>query len=232
MNIVDLSHVISPAMPVYPGTPSPVIKTAFCIHENGFLEKQIALCSHTGTHIDAPAHMLGDGKTLDQLPIDRYSGRAFVFDATSIKKPCIDVQDLVPCHKVLEISDFILLHTGWSRFWGIPKYFRGYPVLTESAAAWLGRFDLKGIGMDVISADRDDSVDYPVHKLLFGRGMIVIENLTGLDRLLNQHFIFLCFPLKIEHAEGSPVRAVAMIDDSNEGRKDKKHAEQSYRKPF
>ena len=220
LNIVDLSHVISPAMPVYPGTPSPVIKTAFCIRENGFLEKQITLCSHTGTHIDAPAHMLEGGKTLDQLPIDRYSGRAFVFDATSIKKPCIDVQDLVPCHKVLEISDFILLRTGWGRFWGTPKYFLEYPVLTGKAAAWLGRFDLKGIGMDVISADRDDSVDYPVHKLLFGRGLIVIENLAGLDRLLHQRFIFSCFPLKIEHAEGSPVRAVAMIDDSNEGWKD------------
>jgi kynurenine formamidase len=211
LNIVDLSHVIASAMPVYPGTPSPVIKTAFCISENGFSEKQITLCSHTGTHIDAPAHMLEGGKTLDQLPIDRYSGRAFVFDAAAIQKSCIDVQDLAPCRKALEVSDFMLLHTGWSRFWSDRKYFKGYPVLTEKAAAWLGGFGLKGIGVDAISADRDDSVDYPVHKLLFGRGMIVIENLTGLKELLNRSFIFFCFPLKIEQAEGSPVRAAALI---------------------
>lgn len=220
MKIVDLSHMIFPAMPVYPGTPSPAMKTVFCINEHGFLEKQITFCSHTGTHIDAPAHMLEGGKTLDQMPIDRFSGRAFVFDATRISNLVIDVRDLEPFQEALEISDFLLLHTGWSRLWGTRKYFLDYPVLTENAAAWLGRFDLKGIGMDVISADRHDSVDFPVHKLLFDRGMIVIENLNGLDRLLHQRFIFLCFPLKIEHAEGSPVRAVAMIDDSNQERKE------------
>lgn len=207
-------------MPVYPGTPSPVMKTVFGIDAHGFLEKQITLCSHTGTHIDASAHMLEGGKTLDQLPIDRFSGRAFVFDATRISNPFIDVRDLEPFQDALEICDFMLLYTGWSRFWGTQKYFLEYPALAEDAAAWLGRFDLKGIGMDTISADRHDSVDYPVHKLLFGCGMIVIENLTGLDWLLHRYFIFLCFPLKIEHAEGSPVRAVAMIDDSIERRKD------------
>ena len=109
-------------------------------------------------------------------------------------------------------SEFLLLHTGWSRFWGTKNYFAGYPVLSAEAALWLDSFELKGLGLDTISADEADSHDFPNHNILLGSDSIIIENLMNLDVLPGKHFMFSCFPLKIDQADGSPVRAVAIIE--------------------
>ena len=77
MKIIDLTHSISPRMPVYPGTEPPIFIQGCSIDEIGFLEKKITLYSHTGTHIDAPAHLIKGSKTLDQLPVEHFQGRAF-----------------------------------------------------------------------------------------------------------------------------------------------------------
>ena len=65
--------------------------------------------------------------------------------------------------------------------------------------------------MDVISVDAEGSKRFPIHKRLLGRNIVIIENLTGLENINREQFIFSCFPLKFEDADGSPVRAVAMV---------------------
>jgi len=105
-----------------------------------------------------------------------------------------------------------LLYTGWSRYWGRNRYFSNYPVLSENAAGWLQRFNLKGVGFDTISADSAGSTADPVHKRLLSRNGLIIENLTRLETLPQTGFTFSCLPLFTENADGSPVRAVAMID--------------------
>ena len=75
----------------------------------------------------------------------------------------------------------------------------------------MGNFQLKGIGFDAISADEDESRDFPIHNTLLGQEIIIVENLTNLSALPETPFEFSCFPLKIEEADGSPVRAVAYI---------------------
>ena len=82
MKPFDLTHTISPNMPVYPGTEPPVFTTGCSIDETGFLEKKITLFSHTGTHIDAPAHLLKGHKTLDMLPIEHFYGPALLLNFT------------------------------------------------------------------------------------------------------------------------------------------------------
>ena len=74
----------------------------------------------------------------------------------------------------------------------------------------MSEFARKGIGIDAISIDPIDSRDLPVHKLLLGAGLIVVENLTGLE-VLPQSFDFMALPLKIAEADGSPVRAAALL---------------------
>jgi len=76
MKIIDLTHSISPNMPVYPGTEPPVFITGCSIDDISFLEKKITLYSHTGTHMDAPAHLIKGSKTLDLLPIEHFYGKA------------------------------------------------------------------------------------------------------------------------------------------------------------
>ncbi|MCP4656698.1 MAG: cyclase family protein, partial [bacterium] len=99
-----------------------------------------------------------------------------------------------------------------SRFWGTEAYFSEYPTLSPEAALWLGDLGLQGLGLDMISADETGSDDLPIHKILAGRSMIIIENLTNLHGLPENRFLFSCLPLKIQQADGSPVRAVAIMD--------------------
>ena len=211
MDIVDLSHPISPNMPAYPGTEPPSFIKGCSIDDNGFLEKKITLYSHTGTHIDAPAHIIHGAKTLDQFSIEHFAGKAFLLNLPSINKQEIDIADLESHQSLIGNSEFLLLNTGWSRFWGTKRYYSGYPVLSAEAALWLSNFELKGIGFDTISADKADSRDFPVHKIFLRRNWIIVENLTNLDAVPSNQFMFSCFPLKIEQADGSPVRAVAII---------------------
>jgi kynurenine formamidase len=210
MNIIDLSHTISPGMPVYPGDDPPVITNRAAIDEDGFVEKSITLGSHVGTHIDAPAHIIPHSLTLDRMPIDRFLGQCSIIDLTGMKNSGIDTSFLKPYEQLFKTSEFILLHTGWDRFWGQEKYFRDYPLLSIEAALWIRSFGLKGIGVDALSMDEVEAADLPIHKILLER-MLIVENLTNLDKLPKTGFIFSCLPLKLENADASPIRAVAIL---------------------
>lgn len=211
MKIIDLTHSISPNMPVYPGTEPPIFLQGCAIDETGFLEKKITLYSHTGTHIDAPAHLIKGSKTLDQLPIEHFHGKAFLLRLDNLRSQTISIQELEPYQQTFIQVGFVLIYTAWSQFWGTDKYFSDYPVLSLEAADWLSGFDLKGIGFDTISADKADSQDFPVHKAFLQHDTIIIENMTNLGEIPCNQFIFSCFPLSFEAADGSPVRAVAFI---------------------
>ena len=214
MQIVDLTQTISPQMPVYPGTEPPVFSLGCSLEVDGFREKKLTLFSHTGTHMDAPAHLLADGKTLDQFPVAQFFGTACCLDFSDRPGALIDVADLEPYRQQLEQVEFCLLRSGWSRYWGTPQYFVDFPVLSLAAAQWLCRFDLKGIGFDAISADPVASQDLPIHRQLLGQGLVLIENLTHLELLPKQQFLFSCLPLKLADADGAPVRAVALLPAS------------------
>lgn len=211
MKIVDLSHTISPDMPVYPGTEPPTFTIGCTIENDGFLEKKITLYSHTGTHIDAPAHLI-KGLTLDQLQIEQYFGEAILVDFQNIGRNIIQLDDLTPYKKEINSADFLLINTGWNKHWGTEKYYSDYPVLSGDAADWLSKHNLKGFGIDAISADTADSTDFPIHKILFKENIIIIENLVHLENIGTNSFKFSCFPLSIQEADGSPVRAVAYLD--------------------
>ena len=211
MKIIDLSHLITPDMPVYPGTDPPLFDEPTTIENNGFLEKKITLFSHTGTHIDAPAHILKNSKTLDQMDISQFIGKGCVLDISEMDRMVIKKKHLQTYQRKIESSQFVLLYSGWSGYWGGKRYFYDYPVLDDEAALWLTSFELKGIGIDMISFDVIGSNDFKIHKILLGRGFLQIENLTNLESLISQNFLFSCLPLKISSADGSPVRAIAIL---------------------
>jgi kynurenine formamidase len=211
MPLVDLSHPISTDMPGYPGTaPLSIVKTA-TLDDVGFEERNIIMSSHAGTHMDAPAHMIRDGQSLDRFPVDHFMGPAIVIELPAVSSLPIKVTDLEPHQNRIEAVEFVLLYTGWDRFWGRPDYFTRFPVLDMAAASWLGLFALKGLGIDTPSFDRDNSTNYPIHNLLLSRGIVLIENLTNLKRLQRVPFTLSCFPLPIKQADGSPVRAIAIV---------------------
>lgn len=206
MKVYDLTHTIKNDMPVYPGTEQPQLTTACTIEEAGYRETLLHMFSHTGTHMDAPAHMLLDGAPLDSYDADKFTGTAVVVDCrgeADISLPLLKRYDL-------DGVDFVLFCTGWDKKWGTPDYYEGFPCLTPDAAAYLATLSLKGVGEDSISLDPCGSVDFPNHITLLGADFVNTENLTGLDALIGRRFTFVTLPLKFENSDGCSCRAIAM----------------------
>jgi kynurenine formamidase len=217
MRLIDLSHPIEENMPVYPGTEPPTFAVACTVREHGFLERRLDMFSHTGTHMDAPAHMIEAGACLNALPLERFFGKAVVVDATGCTGRKIGMGELLPHEKAIAASDFVLMRTGWSRYWGGDEYFRAFPVLEPEAAAWLAAQGLSGVGVDAISVDPVEGGEFEVHGALLGGGLVIIENLTNLHLLPPEGFHLACFPLPLRDADGSPVRAVALLELNGAG---------------
>jgi kynurenine formamidase len=196
-------------MPAYPGTESPAILSTSTLEKDGFAEKIIRLPSHTGTHIDAPAHLIKGGAALDSYPLENFRGIGRCVDLSDLPNQEIGLTDLAHLSNLLVSTDFLLLNTGWGQRWGSKAYFEQHPVLSMEAAKWLTGFSLKAVGLDCSSADRFDSASFPIHKYLLGKGILIIENMARLDHLPAGDFRFTCLPLKLAQADGAPVRAMA-----------------------
>lgn len=210
--LIDLSHLVSQEMPVYPGTEAVSITNWCSIQKNGFNEKKISLFTHSGTHLDAPAHVFSNSSTLDLISLNHFHGRAILLDFSASTKSTIEFLDLKPHQQAIEKSEFVIFNTGWSKLWGKQEYFLDFPVLSSEAAIFLSNSALKGVGVDTISVDAIDSTSFPIHKILLRSNLLLIENLNNLDQIPVKSFDLYCFPLKIKDADGSPVRAVAMVN--------------------
>ncbi|MBG0790566.1 MAG: cyclase family protein [Desulfovibrionaceae bacterium] len=210
MQTIDLSHPVRTGMPVFPGDEPPNLRRTCFIHRDGFAQTSLSMGSHTGTHVDAAAHLFADAPGLDWLGPDNFLGWAAVVDLTALARPVIGQPDLARLADV-EALDFVLLRTGWDRHWLTDRYYRdGFPVLSETAARFLSGLGLKGIGLDTPSPDSIGSKDLPAHHILFDHGLVIAENLTNLGELPPQDFLFACLPLRIADGEASPVRAVGV----------------------
>jgi len=209
MKSYDLTHIIHESMPVYPGTQPPKLTPVNTLEEDGFAETLLTLYSHTGTHMDAPAHMFMDGLTLDQMEVERFIGPALCIDVRNSAK-YITLEDLIPHQTAISESDFVLFCTGWSSKWGTPEYFDGFPVLEEAAANWLACHSLKGIGIDALSVDHATGHEFPNHGIIFGACLFIIENLKGLEAIIGKQVLLTCLPMNYVNSDGAPVRAVAL----------------------
>ncbi|MBW9147331.1 cyclase family protein [Clostridium sp. CM028] len=212
MKVTDLTHIICSDMPVFPGTEKPIFEKSNTLEKDGFQEAKITMHSHTGTHIDAPAHMLSDGPYLNDLDIEHFIGNATILDFSNKNMKLIDVDSLRSYEEKIKNVEFIIIKTGWSKYWGYKKYFEDFPSLSEESANWLSKFNLKGIGIDAISIDDINSTTFAVHKILMPKNIIIIENLVNLDSISSEYFILSIMPLKNKNADGSPVRAISIED--------------------
>ena len=124
MKVIDLTHVIESNMPVYPGTEPPAFEPANTYEKDGFKETRISMFTHTGTHMDPPAHLYRDRTTLDAFPPDQFIGKALVIDCTSLKEgEPITMEHLLPYGEKAANADFLLFYLGWDERWGTEEYF-------------------------------------------------------------------------------------------------------------
>ncbi len=214
MKVLDLTHVIESGMPVFPGTEPPVLEAACTCEENGFKETRISMFSHTGTHMDAPAHLYADRTTLDAFPPEQFIGKALVIDCASLKEgEPITMAQLRPYGEKVENADFLLFYLGWDKRWGTEDYFGDYPCIDDEVLDYIIAGDYKGIGFDVIGLDPIADVNLTRHKKLFrNKDIVNIENLCNLGQCGSDLFWFGCFPLKLTDCDGAPIRAMAWFE--------------------
>lgn len=197
---IDLSVPLNEQTPVYPGDPTPKISTAGLLEKDGFVDHYISLGTHLGTHVDAPLHMIKGGNSLDQIPIEQFVGRGKL----------VDVTDNFNTVKTADIKkgDIVLFRTGMSEAYHDPIYFEDYPVMSDEIAKYLVDLKVKMVGVDTCSVDDQDG--FPIHKILLGGAVLIIENLTNLDQLRNKDFKIYALPLNLQ-LDGSPARVIAEV---------------------
>ena len=119
MKVIDLTHTIKSDMPVYPGTETPKLTTANTYEKDGFKETLIQMYSHTGTHMDPPAHLFAGRTTLDQFPADQFIGKAVVIDCHElVEGQEITMEHINKVGEKAEAADFLLFYLGWDKRWG------------------------------------------------------------------------------------------------------------------
>lgn len=216
MKIIDLTHTISEDMPVYPGTEGPKLEIATTYEEFGFKETRLNMYSHTGTHMDAPAHIFKNRTSLDIFAIEQFVGKAFVIDCIELKEGQNITMDFIErVRDKADKAEFLLFHTGWDKRWGDSSYFGDYPCITHEVADYLIHSRKKGVGLDVIGIDPIADENLTIHKRLFeNTDIVVIENLTNLNEVGDGLFTFCALPLKFKDADGAPIRAVAILDEN------------------
>ena len=214
MKIIDLTHTIKENMPVYPGTEPPALKVANTIEKDHFKETLLTMYSHTGTHIDAPAHVFEGKPTLDAFPASQFTGKALVIDCRALAETdAITMAQLAPYGDKVKEADFLLFCLGWDKKWGTDAYFGDYPCIDDEVLALILAGSYKGIGFDVIGLDPVHYDHLKRHTQLFAQKEIInIENLCNLDRCGSELFQFACLPLKFENADGAPARAIAWVE--------------------
>lgn len=209
MKVIDLTHTISEDMPVYPGTEKPKLTTANTYVKDGFKETLLQMYSHVQTHIDPPAHIFANRKTLDQFSPEQFIGKALVVDCRDLKEGQAITIDKINIDKA-KLSDFLLFNLGWDKRWNLDTYFNDYPCIDDTVLEFILNSNFKGIGFDVIGLNPVHDNNLTRHKALFKNTDIVnIENLTHLEQCGDELFCFSCFPLKIENCDGFPIRAIA-----------------------
>jgi kynurenine formamidase len=181
----------------------------------------LMMCDHGPTHVDALSHLdpREDAPAIDEMPLDTFYGPGVCIDVSAVDPPeYVTVADL---ERALELGgqelrpgDALLLRTGaHDRHGGTPEYTTDYTGLDADAAEWLRERGVKVFGVDSPSPDNPLSRTYPVHMMCRASGITHYENLANLDAVVGRRFTFIGFPLRIRAGTGSPVRAVAVLED-------------------
>jgi kynurenine formamidase len=201
MQVIDLSVLLDEKTPVYPGDPATKIEPAGVLDKDGYQDHYVSFGTHVGTHMDAPAHMLTGGATLDTFPVSHFTGPAKLIDARQGFN-LVNVQAAG-----ITAGDIVLFWTDLSQKYQDPAYFEDYPALPSDIAEYLVSQKVKLVGLDSCSPDHDDFI---AHRILLGGNVLIVENLTNLDKLVGKDCTVTALPIKLS-LDGAPARVIATI---------------------
>ena len=218
---IDLSHAIHEGMITAPAPWHPVVEITqlgrHCME--GRESYKITFGTHTGTHIDTPAHMIENGAPrVDKLPLDVTVGKAKLLNIPKGPYGKITLKDIQSCGIAVQKGDRIVINTGWYKKWNTQVFFREHPSITLEAANWLVDQGVIYVLLDMPSPDEPQEKlvagqANPIHHAFLGKGVFISECMTNLDEIPSAEFELIVLPLLIRDADGAPVRAVAVVED-------------------
>jgi arylformamidase len=211
VRVIDITVPLREKMPTYDSEPGPSLEFARHLSEGASSTVSVlSLGSHTGTHVDAPAHFVEGRETIEQVPADVLVGEAFV--AEHVGEAHVTAGDLdslgVPddCRR-------LLVKTRNGRLWEDDEFHSDFIALAPDAAEWILARGIRLVGIDYLSIERYHARPHTVHDGLLGAGVVVVEGLD-LREVGAGRYVLACAPLKVVGAEGAPARAFLIDDES------------------
>jgi len=210
---VDLTHAFRNGMPVFPGLPQPAFDPIAKVEEDGYAMTSYTMLNHIGTHVDAPAHQIAGGDTLDEIGLERLVTDALTIDV-SHRDPhgAIPLAELEPHLDKVRPGDIVLLYSDNARNYGSEAYWTGWSYPDADASRALIERGISAIGFDGPSADPVDSTTFDLHRIWLGAGRMILENVSNLDQLPERVQIVVA-PMKVAAANGAPARIFALLPD-------------------
>lgn len=214
--VVDLSHTIEAGMITYKGLPGPEISDHMSREQSRsnyaegteFQIGRISMVANTGTYLDTPFHRFPGGSDLADLDLATLADLPAVLLRASARGRAISRADFAG----LDVrGKAVLVHTGWDVHWRTNRYSEGHPFLTEDAATWLRDSGAVLVGIDSFNIDDTADKRRPVHTILLGASIHVVEHLRGLEQLPTTPFRFSAVPAKVRGMGTFPVRAYATL---------------------
>ncbi len=207
--LVDLSLPIRSGMPHFDGTPPIYIAKSHRLETEGYRMSTVVMGNHSGTHADAPSHFLADGGGVETIPLERCIGPATVLDLSGhAPRQEITVDDLEAAMGGPPAPGArLLVRTDWDRELGSERYFTDFPPLALEVGEFLAGAKIWLLALDVPSLHPTEAS--PLHEALLGAGVVVVESLANLCRLSSREVFFCGLPIRLDGADGAPIRAVA-----------------------
>lgn len=215
-DLVDLSHTIISGEVTYKGLPAPIVcdywsrehSKQFYAEGTTFQIGKIEMVANTGTYLDTPFHRYEDGKDLSEVDLSDLAGLPAVVVRIGEDVTCIDASYF----KDIDVrGKAVLVHTNWSRHWGMDQYFEDFPYLNAEAAEYLRNAGAKLVGIDSFNIDDTSGGERPVHSILLRSEVLIVEHLTNLGALPEMGFLFYAVPVKVKDMGTFPVRAFAAL---------------------
>jgi kynurenine formamidase len=213
VRVLDLTHAFDNGMPVFPGLPDPSFEPIAKVEEDGFAMTRYAMLNHIGTHVDAPAHQIAGGDTLDEIGLER-----LVTDGVRIDVSHRDPHGPIPLDEIrgelddVRAGDIVLFYSNNARNYGTDAYWTGWSYPDAGATRALIERGVSAVGFDGPSADPVDTTTFDLHRIWLSAGRMILENVNNLDQLPARAQLVVA-PMKVARANGAPTRIYALLPD-------------------
>jgi len=214
LKIIDLSYSLQSDMLVYPGNERPVFQWLGRVNSEGYNLTRLTMNAHTGTHVDAPKHFLDNVMSINEIPLENLYGHASIFKYNKkLNGQEITLEEIISSGFKLKENHIFVLETGIEKYAESNKYNEIFPFPSEELVDWLISKKIKAYMTDATAVDPFGSKTSPVHHLLLGANIPIVENLKNLYLIPeNKEFLVSALPIKLKGRDGAPCRAIAILN--------------------